>query len=168
MTISYTTDRMFACDPQEAIANPCNTDGVAGAGLSLEFRRRFPDNFRAYQIACSRGLLVCGRVMIFDRCSLAHAKIRTESDKLQGECRSHKPRWIVNLPTKRHWWKPSTLEIIEMSLAALISECARLQIQAIDLPALGCGLGGLHWHNVKSTIERCLTPSNLNVRVHLP
>lgn len=157
MTIAYITDRMFACDPQEAIANPCNTDGVAGAGLSLEFRQRFPDNFRVYQIACSRGLLVCGRVMIFDRWSI------TQFTGAQKH-----PRWIVNLPTKRHWRKPSTLEIIEMSLAALVSECARLQIQAIDLPALGCGLGGLHWHNVKSTIERCLTPDNLSVRVHLP
>jgi O-acetyl-ADP-ribose deacetylase (regulator of RNase III) len=30
------------------------------------------------------------------------------------------------------------------------------EIQSVAIPALGCGLGGLSWHDVKPTIEAAL------------
>ena len=42
MAVTFTTDSIFAVDA-EAIVNPVNCVGVSGAGLALEFARRFPE-----------------------------------------------------------------------------------------------------------------------------
>ena len=45
--IRFTHGDIFA-QPAEAIVNPVNCVGVAGAGLALKFRRHHPDAFLAY------------------------------------------------------------------------------------------------------------------------
>ena len=49
--IHFTHGDIFA-QPAEAIVNPVNCVGVAGAGLALQFKRRHPDAFLAYRRAC--------------------------------------------------------------------------------------------------------------------
>ena len=36
----------------EAIVNTVNTVGVMGKGIALQFKERFPQNFKAYKDAC--------------------------------------------------------------------------------------------------------------------
>ena len=45
------------------------------------------------------------------------------------------------------------MEDIESGLVALISEVRRLDVRSIAIPALGCGLGGLDWNEVRPRIE---------------
>ena len=66
------------------------------------------------------------------------------------------PRLIINFPTKRHWRARSRLADIEAGLSALVAEIGRHRIHSIALPALGCGLGGLEWTEVKPRIHRAL------------
>jgi O-acetyl-ADP-ribose deacetylase (regulator of RNase III) len=121
----------------EALVNPVNCAGVMGAGLAAQFRRRFPANFSAYVDACRRGVLRPGRVFVFDTgCAL--------------------PRWIVNFPTKDHWRDGSRIEFIAMGLVDLLRAIREHGIGTIAIPALGCGLGGLSWSEVKPRIERAL------------
>ena len=87
--IHFTHGDIFA-QPAEAIVNPVNCVGVAGAGLALQFRRRHPDAFLAYRRACAERRLRPGRMFVFD----------TGRDR---------PRWIVHFPTKRHWRDRSTI-----------------------------------------------------------
>jgi len=42
----------------EALVNAVNVVGVMGKGLALQFKRAFPENFRAYRRACAAW---CGR-----------------------------------------------------------------------------------------------------------
>jgi O-acetyl-ADP-ribose deacetylase (regulator of RNase III) len=137
--IHFKRGDMFAA-PVEALVNPVNTVGRWGKGLALEFHRRFPENSVAYERVCATGELDVGSVLSVDR----------------GIARE--PRWIINFPTKKHWRNPSTLEYIEVSLPALVSTLLEYQIRSVAVPALGCGLGGLDWAEVRPRIQEALEP----------
>jgi O-acetyl-ADP-ribose deacetylase (regulator of RNase III) len=119
----------------EALVNTVNTVGVMGKGIALQFKKAFPENFDAYELACKAGEVRPGRMFIF------------ETGALNG------PRYIFNFPTKRHWRAPSRLEDIQSGLQALVKDVQRLKIKSIALPPLGCGNGGLAWREVRSLIE---------------
>ena len=119
----------------EVIVNAVNCVGVMGRGLALQFKKAFPENFVAYAAACREGLVVPGRMFLFERSVDA------------------KPRHIVNFPPKRHWRDNSLMEDIDSGLVALRMEVESRQIQSIAIPPLGCGLGGLCWENVRPKIE---------------
>ena len=42
----------------DALVNTVNTKGVMGKGIALQFKRAFPDNYKAYRAACK--LARCG------------------------------------------------------------------------------------------------------------
>ena len=122
----------------EALVNPVNTAGVMGKGLALQFKKVYPANFAAYAAAAKRGELVVGRVFVFETSGLRN------------------PRFIINFPTKRHWREPSRLEDIDAGLVDLVRVIRENRIGSVALPALGCGLGGLKWADVKPMIERAM------------
>lgn len=122
----------------QALVNTVNCVGVMGRGVALQFKNRFPANFKAYKAACDKGEVQPGRMLVYDLGAL------------------NSPRWIVNFPTKRHWKGKSRLEDIEVGLVALKAEIASRGIASIALPPLGCGLGGLDWSEVRPKIETAL------------
>lgn len=122
----------------QALVNPVNCVGVMGRGLALQFKKAYPDNFRAYAAACAVGEVQPGRMFVFDTGGPSN------------------PRFIVNFPTKRHWRNKSRMEDIEAGLESLVTEIRRRNIQSIAIPALGSGLGGLEWGAVRWRIEQAL------------
>jgi len=123
----------------EALVNTVNCVGVMGKGIALQFKLKFPENFRHYKKVCDRGDLEPGRLFVFDRGELI------END---GE-----PRYIINFPTKKHWRSPSKLEYIEAGMQALIEELKQRNITSVAIPPLGCGNGGLDWTDVGGVIK---------------
>lgn len=125
---------LLATDAQ-ALVNAVNCVGVMGKGLALQFRRRFSeDYFEDYKAACRRGEMRIG-------------KVRVHRLKIAGE-----PKFIVDFPTKNHWREKSRLADIESGLDSLVEEIEKYKIESIALPALGCGLGGLNWNDVRPLI----------------
>ncbi|MDE2394553.1 MAG: macro domain-containing protein [Burkholderiales bacterium] len=122
----------------EALANAINTVGVMGKGIALAFKQRFDLNFRLYAAACREGEVQVGRVFV------------TETGEPDG------PRWIVNFPTKQHWRQPSRLPWVTAGLADLRSFIVEQGVRSIAIPALGAGLGGLAWPDVRLVIEAAL------------
>ena len=122
----------------EALVNPVNTVGVMGKGLALAFRQRFDLNNRLYVAACRAGALQVGRMFV------------TETGEAFG------PRWVVNFPTKQHWRQPSQLRWVSDGLVDLRRFIAQEQVRSIAIPALGAGLGGLAWPEVRAAIELAL------------
>jgi O-acetyl-ADP-ribose deacetylase (regulator of RNase III) len=124
----------------EALVNTVNCVGHMGRGIAAQFKKAYPANFRAYELACKRGEVVPGRMFIF------------ETGQLTA------PRLIINFPTKRHWRGMSRMEDIESGLAALVTEVRQRGIRSIAIPPLGCGLGGLDWQEVRPRIEAAFAP----------
>src|SRR5579884_1817745 len=119
----------------DAVVNTVNTVGVMGKGVALQFKRRWPENFRAYERASKQGDVQIGKMFIYDA-----GRLLT-------------PRYIINFPTKVHWRSPSKLEYIREGLEDLVSQIRRLNIESIAMPPLGCGNGGLDWEDVRPLIE---------------
>jgi len=122
----------------EALVNAVNCVGVMGRGVALQFKNAFPENFKAYVAACKLKLVQPGRMFVFETGLLIP------------------PRFIINFPTKRHWHDKSRIEDIESGLVALAKEIRARRIRSVALPALGCGLGGLRWADVRPRIEATL------------
>ena len=122
-------------EPVEALVNPVNCEGTDGRGMARAFRHRFTANHQAYQAACHRHELTPGRLFVF-RTGLAQ------------------PEYIVNFPTKRYWRLPSQLGYIDAGLGDLAKQVQARGIQSIAVPALGCGLGGLDWDEVRPLIVK--------------
>lgn len=142
--IEYRTGDIFGAEV-EALVNTVNCVGVMGRGVALQFKKSFPDNFKAYAGACKRGEVEPGRMFITERLD--------------------NPKFIINFPTKRHWRGKSRMDDIESGLEALACEIRERGIQSIALPPLGSGLGGLHWPDVRSRIESALSVVSSDVRV---
>lgn len=135
--IEYKTGNLLVEDT-EAIVNTVNCVGVMGRGIALQFKKAFPENFKAYAAACKRKEVQPGRMFIHDMGGLTN------------------PRYIVNFPTKRHWRGKSRMEDIESGLNALAEEIHVRDIHSIAIPPLGSGLGGLEWPEVRKRIEQKL------------
>ena len=119
----------------EALVNTMNTEGVMGRGIALQFKKRYPDMFGAYQRACTEGQVQPGRMHVYERREMMN------------------PRYIINFPTKRHWRSPSRIEDIKAGLIALSQEIRERHIKSIAVPPLGCGNGGLDWSEVFQAIR---------------
>jgi len=126
----------------EALVNTVNCVGIMGRGVALQFKNRFPDNFKDYEAACKRSEVVPGRMFV-------------HQVRLIGG-----PKYIINFPTKRHWRGKSRIEDIEIGLESLKHEIEQRDIRSIAIPPLGAGLGGLDWSQVRRRIEAAL--GNLN------
>jgi len=127
--IEFKTGNLLTTDA-EALINTVNTVGVMGKGIALQFKKAFPENYKAYRRACDQGVVEPGRMFIVDNKSLTN------------------PLYIINFPTKRHWKGKSKLEDIENGLVSLIDDVKKRGIKSVAVPPLGCGLGGLPWDQV--------------------
>lgn len=148
--IEYKTGDILAEDA-EALVNTVNCVGIMGRGIALQFKKHFPANFKAYELACKREEVVPGQMFIYETKALTN------------------PKYIVNFPTKRHWRGKSRIEDIQSGLTALVEEIKTRNIQSIAIPPLGSGLGGLNWAEVRSLIVDSLQGlDNLEVIIYEP
>lgn len=122
----------------EALVNAVNCVGVMGRGIALQFRKAFPENYRVYEVACKRGEVQPGSMLVVETHELTNL------------------RYLINFPTKRHWRDKSRITDIECGLEALVREVMDRGVSSIAIPPLGCGLGGLKWSEVRPRIERAL------------
>lgn len=118
----------------DAIVNTVNCVGVMGKGIALQFKKKWPENFKAYANACDSGIVKPGKMFIYNAGALAT------------------PNYIVNFPTKKHWKGKSQVKYIQDGLKDLIEQIKILKISSIAVPPLGCGNGGLDWEQVKPLI----------------
>ena len=126
--------------------------GVMGAGLAKAFARRCPSLIDFHRERCASGALAPGKTVIF------------EGKVDQG---------VVMLPTKRHFRNQSTLEDVGSALkhmAKMLQFGTEIgdKHDSIAIPALGCGLGGLRWEDVRPIIIEALAPLDIDVMLYAP
>jgi len=140
--------------PADILVNAVNCVGVMGGGIALEFKNRYPEMYEDYKIACSENRIRPGKIHIWT---------------------GHYPQTIVNFPTKGHYRHPSFEHFITDGLKELryylISVETRIgdsQLNRINIPALGCGLGGLKWSFVAGQIVDILGVLESEISVFNP
>ncbi len=141
--IKYLEGDIFST-PAQTIVNTVNTVGVMGKGIALEFKKRYPDMFDNYKIACEKNRLKIGRLMLF-----------YEPD-----------HWVLLFPTKEHWRNPSRLEYIEQGLIKFSNIYAESGITSIAFPKLGCGNGELNWDEVRILMEKYLKDLPIDIYIY--
>lgn len=147
--IEYKIGDIFANDA-EAIVNTVNCVGVMGRGLALQYKNKYPQNFKEYANACKDEQVVPGKMFVHQTGQLTN------------------PKYIINFPTKRHWKANSKIEDIESGLDDLVKVIDKLNIKSISIPPLGSGLGGLNWQIVKQKIEDKLSNIDCDIVVFEP
>lgn len=147
--IKYKEDADIFLSGADALVNPVNCVGVSGAGLAKKFKEFFPENFSAYTKACSENEVRPGQPYVFSYSAFI--------------------LYIINFPTKRHFRDKSKVEDISSGLDWLKDYLENNKdIRSIAIPALGCGLGGLSWQDVKILIEEKLGLVSCEVLVYAP
>ena len=130
----------------EALVNPVNCAGVMGKGLALQFKKRFPLMYAHYRAECKAGRLTLGTACGFQESG----------------------RWVVCVPTKKHWRSKSRLPEITAGVAALRSFLEGAGIRSVAIPPLGCGHGGLQWSAVQPVITSGFAGSDIAVVLFAP
>ena len=130
--IEILTGDMFASGA-EALVIPVNAHGVHGAGLAKIAAKRWPATMEVYtasaKIAKGGGAFHPGGVWAF----------RAEV-------------WVLCAATKNHWRDPSRMEWVRTASDGIVKACAEHKIASLALPAIGAGLGGLHWDDVRPVL----------------
>lgn len=145
INIEFASGTIFK-SPAQVLVNPVNTVGVMGAGLALQFKNKYPENYGAYAEYCK----TLSTFTDYDVC------VFTEKAKI-----------IYNLPTKEHYNQFSSLGKVRRSLINLVKYLNQTKPESIALPPIGCGLGGLGEANVLHLIIYHLRRVEHSLKVYL-
>lgn len=134
MPVEYVSGDLFTSNAQ-ALAHGCNCQGVMGAGIAVQFKKRYPEMFRQYQHICQVKSFIPG----------AFYRYKAPDDRL-----------IYNLATQVYPGAHARIEWVSACLQSMVglhsSEFGPVN-SSIAIPRIGCGLGGLLWPDVKKVIE---------------
>lgn len=147
--MKFTKGNLLETDAR-AIVNTVNTVGIMGKGIALQFKERFPMNFKIYADLCKKGQVQIGKMLVVKENSLHGEKI------------------IINFPTKKEWYRKSQYSYVEEGLKDLVKVIEEYEIKSIAIPPLGCGNGGLQWEKVRILLEKYLNNLDVDITVYEP
>lgn len=142
MPIKFVSGDLFQSDAQ-TIGHGCNSRGRMGAGIAVEFKRRYPVMFQEYRRRCHKSEFRPGVVYLYKDAA----------------------PWVLNLATQDSSYG-ATLEYVELCLRNFAEHYEEWGVTSLALPRIGAGLGGLDWDDVKSLLVLYLGPLKLSVTVY--
>jgi O-acetyl-ADP-ribose deacetylase (regulator of RNase III) len=131
MPAVFTEGDLFTDEGTRAWGHGCNCAGAMGAGIAVEFKRRFPRMFEEYRERCADGRFGLGDVFVW-----------SEGDMT-----------VYNLGTQAHWRKKAQLPALSKAVARMVKLAEQGGVRRIALPRIGAGLGGLDWPKVRAVVE---------------
>lgn len=156
MTVEFiTSDDIFASGAS-AIVVPVNAIGVPGKGLALAAAKRWPEWASLYRAECRQGIIEPGGLYCHTSLDASHRP----------------PIWPLSGVVKNHWRDPSRIEWVESVLrkvvAYMLGAGGKAGRYSVAVPALGCGLGGLAWADVRPLAEQILGQLPGRVMLYAP
>lgn len=129
------------------LAHGCNCMGAYAAGVAGLVRDRYPGAYRAYASTIDRQRFYPGH---------AQAVYIGKPHHNQGypHYGQEFDRWVINLGTQVFPGAHANLDLIWFSMrraAEFISY--NVGPKVINIPFLGCGIGGLEWTDVRPVLE---------------
>lgn len=143
MALRFERGDLFATPGLAALAHGCNCAGSMGAGIALEFGRRWPAMYAAYTERCSQKRFRLGDVFTW---------------REGGQV-------VFNLATQPHWRSHAELHAIAASVGAMLAEACALGLTEVAMPRIGSGLGGLAWEDVLGVIAPSAQASPVLLRI---
>jgi O-acetyl-ADP-ribose deacetylase (regulator of RNase III) len=145
---------MFADDFVEAFGHGVNAQGIAGKGVVIQVKNRYPYAIQKYQSACKAGLIKPGKVQIVKCDDVSHKSTY---------------RYVVNMCTQakikrgksggaKKGWLGECIDKLLMKEAE-----GELPFKSIAMPKICCSLGGLNWDEIRPFIVEKFKPSKLVV-----
>jgi O-acetyl-ADP-ribose deacetylase (regulator of RNase III) len=135
----------------EALVNPVNCTGVMGA-LAGVFRLRFPEACDMYIRTAKAGKIDVGQVI---------TAVLTPP--------AGSTKFIMHFPTMIEPNSQSDIRHISIGMISLIQHCFDANIRSVAFPALGCGVGGLNFDEVKNVIVDFMSPyPEIRVKIYEP
>lgn len=122
---------IFAIHGVQSYAHGCNCAGAMGKGIALQFKQRFPAMYEEYKLLCKQGNFNPGDVFDY----------------------KYKDGHIYNLGTQQTWRTNARIDYIQTSITTMLELATLNGVVAIALPAIGAGLGGLRWEDVKILLQ---------------
>lgn len=122
---------IFSLKGVSSYAHGCNCAGAMGKGIALQFRNRYPVMYKEYKLLCQSGQFNPGDVFDYN----------------YGE------GYVYNLATQQSWRTQAKIEYIKSALNEMCKLAISQNVKSIAMPAIGAGLAGLHWEEVKSVIN---------------
>lgn len=133
MSVKFVTGDLF--DPThnfDALGHGVNCKGVMGAGIAVEFRKRWPGMYGRYRKMCAEGFLLPGMMMPFT--------------PVTG------PR-IFNIASQDLPGANAHYEFLEAGLQYSLFFMQHTNIQTLGLPRIASDIGGLDFNKVVKVIE---------------
>ena len=146
MNITFKKGNLLASSMQCHV-NTTNCVGVMGKGIALQFKQKYPDMFKDYQLRCKSNRVKLGEPYLY---------------------KVNKDRFIINFPTKGHWRNGSNLNDIITGLEYLIQHYQEWGISSIAFPALGCNNGGLDWEIVRPIMIEYASKMSIPIEIYEP
>ena len=130
MAVTYTEETSLFEFPADGFAHGCNTKGVIG-GLANDVFQKLPDMKEVYKMACLQGTFEGGDIFPCDFESF----------------------WVYNLFTQVEPGASADIGLVRDCLTKMRDHMVENEVKSINLPKIGCGIGGLDWSEVKPVIE---------------
>lgn len=144
MIIFTEGDVWEAFDTGASIAHGCNLQGVMGAGIAKQVKERFPSLYNAYRDKCSQGDFLLGNVFPY---------------LVSGN------QIVFNLMTQATT-DGASYDAVWRSLVYLETIAESVRVNAVALPQIGAGLGGLNWNVIKAMLIEIFSSSAVDVIVY--
>lgn len=149
MSVEIKSGNLFESDCQ-TLVNATNCVGIMGGGIAAAFKQRYPGMYKEYRKRCKAGSHTLSKPHLW------------KNPDPTG-------KWVLNIATKYEPRLDSSLDAIEDGLIWVELNALKEGITSMALPALGCGLGGLDWREVKPCMmwSLCRMSRLNNVRIEL-
>ena len=165
-TIGITKFDLFKVDPSYAFAHCVGNDFSMGAGIALEFNKRY--GHKDWLIDNSKGV---GTALLLSIKDTDRGNDETKYNVINNDPNKQiSPIWIytrnifylVSKPYSRTS-KP-TYDNLKACLIDMFNQMKKHKLTKVAMPKIGCGLDGLEWCKVITIIEE-VRPKDIHVLV---
>ena len=142
MPVTYHYETSLFDLPADGFCHGCNTEGLVG-GLAADVFGKLPDMLEVYKMACLQKTFEGGDIF---------------------PC-NFETFWVYNLFTQEEPGANAKLDFIRDSLVRMRDHMVEHGVKSMNVPKLGCGIGGLDWPEVKPVIEDVFGKSSVTAQV---
>lgn len=130
MPATFRKGDIFHTDGLRAYAHACSSAGTMDTGISVAFKKKWPQMFEQYAASCHDGRFRLGDVLAF-----------AEGDEV-----------VYTLAIQEAPAKKAKISALTKSLKTMVELASAANIDRVGIPRVGTGQAGLDWPRVKKIL----------------